>query len=81
MSRFTPDTLKLGTAVVVLGAACCTGWAGLVAVLASGRLQHAPGFWTDLAVMSFGNLLLTGIVALLAWVLADQSPTAQRVAV
>ena len=79
MRRFSQDTLKLGTTVVLLGAASLTGWVGLAAVLASGRLANAPGFWTDLAVMSVGNLLLTAIVGLLAWVLAEQAPATQSV--
>jgi hypothetical protein len=80
MRRFSQDTLKLGTTVVLLGAASLAGWVGLAAVLASGRLQQAPGFWTDLAVMSVGNLLLSAIVALLGWVLVEQAPAQQRVA-
>jgi hypothetical protein len=81
MRRFSPDALKLGTTVVFLGAASLAGWVGLATVLASGRLQQqAPGFWTDLAVMCLGNLLLTAIVGLLAWVLADQSHAPQPAA-
>ena len=80
MRRFSPDTLKLGTAVVILGAASLTGWMGLVAVVASGRLQQAPGFWADLLAMACGNLLLSAIVGLLAWVLADQFRAAPPVA-
>ena len=79
MRRLTSDTLKLGAPVVLLGAACLTGWVGLAAALAGGRAEPTPGFWADLSVMGLGNLLLTAIVALLAWVLADQIPARQRI--
>jgi hypothetical protein len=77
MRRLTSDTLKLGAVAVLLGAACLTGWVGLALVLKGGRLEPPPGFWADLSVMVLGNLILTAIVGLLAWVLTDQ-PAGQR---
>ena len=73
MPRLTSDTLKLGAAIVVLGATCFLGWVGLAVVL-SGR----PDFWADLSVIALGNLILTAIVGLLAWVLSDQTASGRR---
>jgi len=78
MRNLSSDTLKLGTTVVLLGAACLTGWVGLAAALADGRLERSPTFWADLSAISLGNLLITAIVALLAWILAEQAPPRRR---
>jgi hypothetical protein len=74
MRRFSQDTLKLGTTAALLGGASLLGWIGLGTVLASGR--QAPA---DILVMSFGNLILTAIAGLLAWVLVEQPPAPQTV--
>ena len=74
MSRPSSDTLKLGAVTVFLGATCCLGWVGLAVVL-SGR----PHFWADLSVIALGNLILTAIVGLLAWVLSDQTAAGRRI--
>jgi|EndMetStandDraft_6_1072998.scaffolds.fasta_scaffold2686761_1 hypothetical protein len=68
MRRLSSDTLKLGTPVVLLGAVSLAGWVGLGLVVSGGRLV-----WTDLSVVALGNLGLTAIVGLLAWVLTDQT--------
>ena len=74
MLRLNSDTLKLGATAVVLGAACLLGWVGLALVLRGDRLS-----WGDLSVMALGNLMLTAIVGLLAWVLTDQSAGGRRI--
>ncbi len=74
MPKLTSDTLKLGATVVFLGAACLLGWVGLALVLSGDRLA-----WSDLSVMALGNLMLTAIVGLLAWVLTDQSAGQRRI--
>ena len=79
MRRLTSDTLKLGTTVAFLGAACLAGWVGVVLVFSGERLAPAPGFWADLSVMVLGNLMLTAIVGLLAWVLTDQTAGQRRI--
>lgn len=79
MPRLTADTLKLGATVVFLGAACLLGWVGVALVFSGDRLEPPPGFWADLSVMVLGNLLLTAIVGLLAWVLTDQTAGQRRI--
>jgi hypothetical protein len=73
MRRPSQDTLKLGAALVLLGAANIAGWTGLAAVLANRWLERPPGFWSGISVMLLANLLLAAIVGLLAWVLSDQT--------
>ena len=79
MPRLTSDTLKLGAAIVLLGATCFLGWVGLAVVLSGRRLDPQPGFWADLSVIALGNLILTAIVGLLAWVLSDQTAAGRRI--
>ncbi|HEX7947305.1 MAG TPA: hypothetical protein VF495_21755 [Phenylobacterium sp.] len=74
MRRPSSDTLKLGAPLVLLGAACLSGWIGLALVLSGGRL-----LWTDLSVIALGNLGLTAIVGLLVWVLTDQTSGQRRI--
>ena len=74
MPRLTSDTLKLGAAAVFLGAACLLGWVGLALVLSGDHLSLG-----DLSVMALGNLMLTAIVGLLAWVLTDQTSGQRRI--
>jgi hypothetical protein len=74
MPRLTSDTLKLGATVVFLGGACLLGWVGLALVFSGDR----PA-WADLSVMALGNLMLTAIVGLLAWVLTDQTAGQRRI--
>jgi len=79
MPRLSADTLKLGSSVALMGAASLAGWAGLAAVIARDHLEPSPGFWVDVSVMMLGNLLITAIAGLLAWVLAEQpSPPPPR---
>jgi hypothetical protein len=66
------DLITLGPAAAFLGSGALVAWAGVVATLRDTDAVLAAGeYWANAGFMALGASLLTGIAALLVWVVLD----------